>query len=112
MAAHVDWEMARFRQVDRRGTVEEEMLLAVHHPCHGLDPGVFIDLVSRAVDRYVAGDWLAGINVIVSTRAIRIGGRAGAVEIRWQAVDLRFDVGAVCNCRCSGSEPQEAKKEE
>lgn len=78
-----------------------EMHVPVHHPRHGLDPGLLVDLVARAFDPHVVWDRVFGINVIARTRAVRI---------RRRAVRLRI---IVCSCcRCSTSEPKEGKEEE
>lgn len=59
-------------QVHRRGRGVAKVHLPVHHPRHGLDPGLLVDLVASALDPHVARDGVIGVNVIARTRAVRV----------------------------------------
>lgn len=54
------------------GSGVTEMHIPVHHPRHGLDPGLLVDLVARAFNPHVVRDRVIRINVIARTGAVRV----------------------------------------
>lgn len=72
------------------------MHLPIHHPGHGLDPGLLRNLVSRAVDHLVVGEWVVEVDVVFAVR-YAVGSACGAA--------------GVVICKRNGSKSEEGEKE-